>query len=527
MSKGIRNKQARKDELDLDRTDKEGPHHLENCTWEELQANFANKWWRLNNLYYVINDAGARVLFRPNLAQKYLYDSVWYQNLILKARQLGFTTFIDIYFLDECLFNSDVEAGIIAHNRDDAGKIFRRKILYPYENLPDWVKAARPTKSKSKSELELSNNSIITVGTSFRSGTAQLLHISEFGKVCARFPEKAREIVTGALEAIHTESGQCLLFIESTAEGKAGYFYDYCQDAQKRTAMGRELSPLDFKFHFFPWYQNPSNTVPQAIPITNEFIKYFQKLEDTLGVILEPGQKYWYVRKYNRIGEDMKREHPSTPEEAFDQAIKGAYFQKQFQKIRKESRICSVPVDSGVGVKTWWDLGMNDVMAIWFTQDIGREIHVIDYLEGSGEGFEYYLDQLNALGYRYVEHNAPHDIAVRELGTGVSRWEAARALGLNFERIPRVNAKIDSINAARRFLGICWFDEVRCSKGLVRLENYRKKWNEHTNSYENRPLHDDNSNGADAFQTLAMGHNFRVSSGAVITIQQQNSTGWT
>jgi len=90
-----------------------------------------------------------------------------------------------------------------------------------------------------------------------------------------------------------------------------------------------------------------------------------------------------------------------------------------------------------------------------------------------------------------------------------------------------VNDKMDSINAARRFLGICWFDEVRCSDGLVRLENYRKKWNEHAQCYDNKPLHDENSNGADAFQTLAMGHNFRVSSGAVITIQQQSARGWT
>ena len=493
----------------------------------EFKRRFSDKLWRMNNLYYIIDDAGQRILFHLNVAQMYLLKNLHTQNLILKARQLGFTTFIDIYFLDECLFNSDVEAGIIAHNRDDAGKIFRRKILYPYENLPDWLLEVRPTKSKSKSELELSNNSIITVGTSFRSGTAQLLHISEFGKVCARFPEKAREIVTGALEAIHTESGQCLLFIESTAEGKAGYFYDYCKEAQDAEAMNKELSSLDFKFHFFPWYQNPNNTVPQAVPITRDFLKYFAELEETHGVELDQGQKYWYVRKHNRLGDDMKREHPSTPAEAFDQSIKGAYFQNQFQKIRKDDRICSVPVDSGIGVKTWWDLGMNDVMAIWFTQDVGREIHVIDYLEGSGEGFEYYYDRLQDLGYRYTEHNAPHDISVRELGTGVSRWEAAKKVGINFERIPRVNDKMDSINAARRFLGICWFDEVRCSDGLVRLENYRKKWNEHAQCYDNKPLHDENSNGADAFQTLAMGHNFRVSSGAVITIQQQSARGWT
>ena len=498
----------------------------------EFKRRFSDKLWRLSNLYYIIDDAGQRILFRPNVAQMYLLKNLHTQNLILKARQLGFTTFIDLYFLDECLFNSDVEAGIIAHNRDDAGKIFRRKILYPYENLPDWLLEVRPTKSKSKSELELSNNSIITVGTSFRSGTAQLLHISEFGKVCARFPEKAREIVTGALEAIHTESGQCLLFIESTAEGKAGYFYDYCQEAQKHTAMGKELSSLDFKFHFFPWYQNPNNTVPQAVPITSEFVKYFKALEETHGVELGQGQKYWYVRKHNRLGDDMKREHPSTPAEAFDQAIKGAYFQNQFQKIRKENRICSVPYQSGTMVHTWWDLGMNDMMSIWFSQNVGREIHLTHYYENSGEQFEFYANELEKIrakhGFIWGTHNAPHDINVRELGgTGVDRWDSALKVGIKFNRIHRTPRKIDSINAARRILPICWFDEVRCSQGIIRLENYRKDWNEHLQSYRDTPLRDPNSHGADAFQTLAMGHNFHVSSGAVITIQQQSARGWT
>jgi len=494
---------------------------------KEFKRCFSDKRWRLNHLYYIIDDAGQRVLFQLNAAQQYLLNNLHTQNLILKSRQLGFTTFIDLYFLDECLFNSDVEAGIIAHNRDDAGKIFRRKILYPYENLPEWLLAVRSSKSKSKSELELSNGSIVTVGTSFRSGTAQLLHISEFGKVCARFPEKAREIVTGALEAIHTETGECLLFVESTAEGKAGYFYDYCKEARALKELGRKPSNLDFKFHFFPWFQNPKNTIEEGLPIPQKFIEYFQGLETSLGIVLKPEQRYWYVRKHNRLGDDMKREHPSTPDEAFDQAIQGAYFKKQFQKAREEKRICSVPVESGVGVSTWWDLGMNDVMAIWFTQDVGREIHVIDYLEDSGEGFEYYRGLLDERGYRYLNHNAPHDISVRELGTGVSRWESAWKLGISFNRIPRVKAKIDSVNAARQIFQICWFDESKCSEGLNRLENYRKKWNEHSNSYEDKPLHDDNSNGADAFQTLAMGHSFHMPGTAPIQAKPKNTQGWT
>jgi hypothetical protein len=105
-------------------------------------------------------------------------------------------------------------------------------------------------------------------------------------------------------------------------------------------------------------------------------------------------QKAWYVKKQNVQGDDMKRQHPSTPEEAFEASVEGAYYATQFTKIRKEGRITKVPFNSAVLVDTWWDLGIDDSMAIWFTQDVGREIHVIRYYENSGEGFEFYRDLL-------------------------------------------------------------------------------------------------------------------------------------
>jgi len=517
----------------LDRTEKESRHHLESgkksLSYDEMFSKLVDRWWRLNNLYYIIDRYGKRVLFKPNTEQTRLYDTMWFQNLILKARQRGFTTFIDLFFLDACLFVSDTEAGIIAHNREDVSKIFRRKILYPYENLPDAIKAFRTTISKSKTEIHFNNNSIISVGTSMRSGTLNLLHVSEFGKVCARYPEKAREIVTGSFEAIHTQTGEALVFVESTAEGKAGYFFNFCKEAQDRDKLGRKPTKTEFKFHFFPWWDNTDNEQEEAVPIPTEMIKYFEEIEVKIGRPLSPAKRYWYISKWRNLGEDMKRENPSTPEEAFNQAIIGAYFTNQFNLIRKERRICKVPHNSSFSVFTWWDLGMDDIMAIWFTQDVGREVHVINYLEGSGEGFEFYKAELDKLGYSFGMHTAPHDIKVREIGPGISRWASAKAIGISFNLVPRPASKIDSVNAARRFMNICWFDEENCEKGLTRLENYRKKWNEHTESFMDTPLHDINSNGADAFQTLSAGHHFKPSMGAVIHVEQANinQRGWT
>jgi hypothetical protein len=165
----------------------------------EVEKRYGNRKYRLNHLYWIKDKEGKKVRFKFNWAQELLYLGLWTFSLILKARQLGITTFICLYFLDACLFNSDTHAGIIAHNREDAEEFFHNKIKYAYDNLPEEVKAARPALTDTVRQLRFNNGSSIRVGTSMRSGTLQYLHVSEFGKVCAKYPDKAKEIVTGIL----------------------------------------------------------------------------------------------------------------------------------------------------------------------------------------------------------------------------------------------------------------------------------------------------------------------------------------
>src|SRR5689334_14956144 len=120
---------------------------------------FSNWRWRLDNLYWITDKEGRRVQFRLNEAQAQLFDQMHYMNVILKARQRGFTTFLQIFMLDACLFNDNIRAGTIAHNLNDAKTIFRDKVRYPYESLPDGIKQARPITRDSAEELVLSNNS--------------------------------------------------------------------------------------------------------------------------------------------------------------------------------------------------------------------------------------------------------------------------------------------------------------------------------------------------------------------------------
>lgn len=184
----------------------------------ELIKNLKDQRWRLNNLYKVVDKRGEVVRFKMNRHQERFYNEMWYCNLILKARQLGMTTLIQILFLDHALFTSNIKCGVIAHTLRDAQAIFNDKLKFAYDNLPKAIRKTRKLVRDSSMELAFSNGSSVRVGTSMRSGTLNFLHISELGKIAAMFPEKAKEIRTGALNTL--QAGEVAI-IESTAEGQA------------------------------------------------------------------------------------------------------------------------------------------------------------------------------------------------------------------------------------------------------------------------------------------------------------------
>lgn len=466
---------------------------------------FSDQRWRLNNLYWITDKEGKRVKFEMNWAQEELFDGLHYLNLILKARQLGFTTFIQLYKLDVTVFYPDTRAGVIAHTKDDAEAIFRDKIKFPYDNLPQGLKDAVPIMRDNTTTLELANNSIIRVGTSLRGGTLQYLHISEYGKICARFPEKAREIATGALNTV--QAGQ-VAFIESTAEGQEGRFYDMCEEAQSAQHMGMKLTPLDWKFHFFPWWREPQYTIdPEGVAITPAMAKYFRGLLAE-GIALTAGQKAWYVKKHATQKEDMKREYPSTPKEAFEASVEGAYYAKEIVNAELEGRIGVYPAHEGVPVHTVQDIGVGDANAIWFFQILPGSVRVVGYYENSGEGMPHYCAYIQTTfkenGWKEGRHWLPHDAKVREWGTGLTRVEQfTKAMGKPPEMVPDHTIE-DGINAGREVFAICQFDEVPCTEGLRALRNHRKEWDEERGTWKDRAWHGWPSHGADGYRYLAM-----------------------
>ncbi len=189
---------------------------------------------------------------------------------------------------------------------------------------------------------------------------------------------------------------------------------------------------------------------------------------------------------------------------SFTAAVRGSYYGKILEDAEREGRICGVPYQPGYPVHTAWDLGFSDSTAIWFAQVVGREVHVIDYYQSSGAGLDHYVNILQGRGYVYGQHLLPHDAAASELGTGTTRLETLRRLGVNGRVLPA--AKVDDgINAVRLLIPRCWFDASKCAQGLEALRLYQREWDDKAQDFRARPLHDWTSHAADAFRYLAAG----------------------
>ena len=184
----------------------------------------------------------------------------------------------------------------------------------------------------------------------------------------------------------------------------------------------------------------------------------------------------------------------------------GAYYQAQMREAKAEGRITNVPWEQNLPVQTFWDLGVADSTSIVFVQSVngGKEIRIIDYEEHSGEGLAFYVKLLSEKPYTYAEHHGPHDIRVRELGTGRSRLELAADMGLHFSVVKNIPI-MDGIQAVRSLFNRCWFDEEKCRLLIDCLSTYHKQYDEINQVYKDRPVHDFASHGADAFRYFGVG----------------------
>ena len=482
---------------------------------DELVARLGDHRWRLNNLYFVRNEKGQKVPFKLNNAQEELADNLWYLTILPKARQLGMTTFFTIFYLDQVLFSENKIAGIISHREEDMKRIFRGKIMFALEHLHPWLKKyVGQLKISTANEIVFENGGSMFVSLSTRSQTPNFLHISEYGYICAHAPDKADEILNGAINSVH--AGQ-MISIESTAEGREGHFYRLCMEAERARAQNRKLTSLDFKIIFFPWWRDPRYILPDEdvphVPQSQGMKDYFKVLEGKHGITLTDNQKAWYIKKQALLAEGMYQEFPSILEECFHVSLEGAYYANEMAKVYEEKRIGFFPVDSKFEVNTAWDLGMNDHNVIVFFQEIGPEIRIVDFYENNNIGLEHYVKHLRDKGYRYGRHILPHDAGVRDLSAKSNKYSDAPTREQVLWELGMYNTVVtgkpgvgDGIEKVRGIFSRFRFNEETTKTLTDALANYRKGTDKQTGVFKNQPLHDKNSHRADAIRVLALGY---------------------
>ena len=201
----------------------------------------------------------------------------------------------------------------------------------------------------------------------------------------------------------------------------------------------------------------------------------------------------------------------------------GAYY----AKFIPNDQIIDFAVEPNIPVDSYWDLGVSDSTCIWLVQQIGMEIRVVDCYENQGEGLQFYINWLHDWRAKHQavfgDHYAPHDIQVRELGTGKSRLETARKLGIHFRVVRKLTIE-DGIHAARAILPKCYFEKTNTKDGLQALRRYRKEFDEKKGIYKPHPLHDWSSHYADAFRYFAVA--FRDRSKQQRVGQPQANISW-
>jgi hypothetical protein len=202
----------------------------------------------------------------------------------------------------------------------------------------------------------------------------------------------------------------------------------------------------------------------------------------------------------NEMGDDKYQQEFEC---SFNAAVEGSYYGQIINGLEEKNQITTIPKETLSKTYCAWDLGMSDSTSIWVAQVVGKEIRLVDYYENHSQGLDTYVQWLRDNGWDNAVQLLPHDVVVRELGTGKSRQEMLEQSGLEIIVVKKLPVA-DGIMAVRRILPRCWFDKS-VKQGLDALRNYRRVYDEKRNVFFDTPLHDWCSHASDAFRYLAVG----------------------
>ncbi|MGN0869454.1 MAG: hypothetical protein ACI4O9_08045 [Akkermansia sp.] len=489
------------------------------------------------SLFWILDKDGNLRRFEPNAAQREFAAGLQEhtRHLVLKARQLGISTFTELWMLGELLFRANFKAAIVDKTQDDGDeKIDKMRFAYEHlDYLPENPSArdvelaaigrmikeyhgdlvgkkpsdGRPCVVSRTGVLQFCRTgSVVRARVTYRGGTIQMLHVSELGRISVREPKRAREIVTGSF---NSAGKNCSIVCESTHEGgKSGTHYEQVVAAMDN--IGKPLSNVHFRFWFFPWWQDAGYVLDAPQEIGREDAEYFAAIERQCGMSLREEQKWWYVSMKQTQRSMMRQEYPSVPDEALSPVMDGTIFAREIMALRESGNLTrSFEPERHLPIYTAWDLGFSDFTSIWWFQPTGDgRWLVLDCYTANRLRQEHYIGVMrehDALWGHCAVVYLPHD-GESHNNLGLSFADGMRRAGYTVRRVPRTSDAWLSVDNARELLRSCIFHR-RCSEqtrvgvkvydsGVGYLQNY------HTDN-DRSICHDESSHASDAFRTFA------------------------
>ncbi len=477
----------------------------------DLAQRLTEPVWRLCNLYEV-KDAktGRMVAFVPSPEQMEIIEAVHLRGerniLILKARQLGMSTVINLILADEAIWSAGYQGSIVDQTQGDATLKLRHKVKAAFDSMPELLREMFEIVKANDSEFAVrmrgshpDQTSTIFGGMNARGGTNQGLHVSEWGPIQHKDPVRSEEIMTGALPS----AKEGTVFIETTwMGGKRGHLWNLTERAM--TTLPEDMTAADFHLYFFPWWRDPSYTLAGNVgQLDAETLAYFETMRAETAHGFTPGQMLWYFKVALPKGLARFAEFPTTLAECFMAPVPGAIWAKFIDQAKAQGRVMDFPWDRSELVHTSWDLGSpKNTRAVYF-QCVGREIHIIDHDTGLDLEPAARVSHMLGKGYHFGSHFFPHDAAAQEK-SGKNFEQQMREAGLEgIKIIPRCREVWPGINKAAELLPRMVFHKTRCAKLLESLECYHTKEERTSGHQTSIPVHDWSSHDADAFRMLA------------------------
>jgi hypothetical protein len=432
---------------------------------------------------------------------KHLIETPHIPAYIIKSRRLGISTAIDTLITDLAVFQQGFRGLIIDQKQADATKKMVEIVRFAYDSLDPLLRSRYVCDKRNDGELRVrlageseSEDSVIFATTSGRGGDCSMLHVSEWGPIAATDPKRSNEIRTGAFPA--ARMGRRV--VETTwYGGKGGDLWELVKPIIEADPNAEGV------LYFFPWHQDP-----QAIKfdgaVTKDIEAYFLELAGKTGRCFSPEQKKWYAAKKLEQGIFVKREYPSTLEEAFSAPVQGSIYGPVLDELRAKRRISHFEYDRSVPAVAAWDLGWNDSTSIWLVQAIGQELHWIWHASDRHKTAAEMLAKVRESGINLAGHLIPHDGGHKPKTGGLSyKEELEKAGALNVRVVPQCHSIWPGINACRNLFARSWFRLPACEEGVNALQNYHTKEVTDGGAISQEPVHDWSSHSADAARTYA------------------------